>query len=741
MKRIAVFLCLAIILPLVFVTANAYGAADGQLIVTHINVDPAYYEGAGAIYTDSSDGTLGGYGAFTWWYTLSFEWDNAQKCYVVSEVHNTVNSDKSAVVIPENGFCYCVNLGNDYPQLYKDDPVAYAAYADSSLYPDYTTDEVTASFNFAATVKKGDRVYLYGTDLESNLIDVNEILWYKDGFESNAFISVNNEAEGKTAYSPDGGVEIKPQFNLGINGIDIAGGEGHCMMYTPNWGTDIQTSRNYSYDWWKTATFEWDESQDAYVITQLDLLVGSGRNKCTLIPQNGFVIAVNLGNNYSASGGINYTNDTANYVFEKLSVLKVGQKAYLTGIDPKNGTFEYSGKINEYYSPSFVTNGFVVISDTAPENAYVPDDGKEKLGDVEFSNDNDLFTQDDIKISWNPVENADRYLVYLLDTTATPSGLKVDTIYTEEPSYTVSGSKVSAGSTYTVRVTACANGFLDSTISGFSFRIAGERAIDSIFRDKKIIAFGDSITECIGGWVEMMFAEFGCDVINAGVGGDTTVHALARIDSEVLAFNPDVVIINFGMNDQAFDVAGNKNLVSLEDYEKNYRTIIEKVRDIGARIILVGVHDVHGGYYVPSSLDYNTGAIDSYVAVVKKLAEEYNTGFLDINALAQNQLAQICAPGDGVHLSSYGNKMYCKWIADYMYEHFEEVPFGTDINVDESVNSDTVSTAPAESQDSAQDQGGMPTWLLVLAIVVMFGGISIVGVMFFKTLKKNGPNK
>lgn len=735
MKKIATVLCVLMLLPLFVFGAGAYGASDGRLIVTHINVDPAYYEGAGVIYTDSADGTLGAYGSFTWWYTLSFEWDADQGCYVVSEVHNTVNSDKSAVVIPQNGFCYCVNLGNDYPQLYKDDPIAFAAYADSSLFPDYTTDEVTDSFDFAATVKKGDRIYLYGTDLESKYVDVNEVIWYKEGFESKAFVSVNKEAEGDTPYSPDGGIEIKQEYKLGINGIDIPGGEGHCMMYTSNWGTDIQTSRNYSYDWWKTATFDWDEAQNAYVVTQLDLLVSSGRNKCTLIPKNGFVIAVNLGNG-------DYINDTANYVFEKLSALKVGQKAHLVGIDPKNSTFEYTGNIKEYFSDSFVTNGFVVISDTQPEGAYTPDSDKEKLGDITFTNDNDLFSQDDIEITWDAVENADRYLVYLLDTTSTPSGLKVDTVYTEEPQYTVNGSKISAGSTYTVRVTACSNDFLDSSISGFSFRVAGERALNSIFRDKKIIAFGDSITECVGGWVEMLFAEFGCDVINAGVGGDTTVHALNRIDSEVIEFDPDVVIVNFGMNDQAFEIDKNKNIVPIDEYEQNYRTIIQKLQDCGARVILVGVHDVHGGYYRHDHLDYNTGAIDEYVAVVKKLAEEYNTGFLDINALAQDQLAQMCAPADGVHLSPYGNKMYCKWIADYMYQHFEEVPFGTETSTetDGETSSFTSEDLNSQSTEGEQEDSGMPTWLLIVAIVVMFAGISVFGVLFIKTVKKNNKN-
>ena len=43
-------------------------------------------------------------------------------------------------------------------------------------------------------------------------------------------------------------------------------------------------------------------------------------------------------------------------------------------------------------------------------------------------------------------------------------------------------------------------------------------------------------------------------IINAGIGGHNTENARARLQKDVLSKNPDVVIIQFGINDAAIDV-------------------------------------------------------------------------------------------------------------------------------------------------------------------------------------------
>jgi len=75
-----------------------------------------------------------------------------------------------------------------------------------------------------------------------------------------------------------------------------------------------------------------------------------------------------------------------------------------------------------------------------------------------------------------------------------------------------------------------------------------------------IVAFGDSITaprKNIVVYSDLLRKEFAgknVDVINAGIGGNTTAHALARFEKDVLARDPDLVIMQFGNNDSSIDV-------------------------------------------------------------------------------------------------------------------------------------------------------------------------------------------
>ena len=100
-----------------------------------------------------------------------------------------------------------------------------------------------------------------------------------------------------------------------------------------------------------------------------------------------------------------------------------------------------------------------------------------------------------------------------------------------------------------------------------------------------IIAFGDSLTAGYGAgpgedYPTQLAARINTPVINAGVSGDTTESALARID-EVLSQNPRIVIIGLGGNDflRRTEMATTKS---------NLRTIIQRIHSAGAMVVLLG---------------------------------------------------------------------------------------------------------------------------------------------------------
>ena len=101
-----------------------------------------------------------------------------------------------------------------------------------------------------------------------------------------------------------------------------------------------------------------------------------------------------------------------------------------------------------------------------------------------------------------------------------------------------------------------------------------------------IISFGDSLTAGYGAgsgedYPTQLSQRIRVPVINAGVSGDTTESALARIDSAVLATSPRIVIVGLGGNDYLRGV-------NIATTESNLRTIIRKIQARGAMVVLLG---------------------------------------------------------------------------------------------------------------------------------------------------------
>jgi acyl-CoA hydrolase len=102
-----------------------------------------------------------------------------------------------------------------------------------------------------------------------------------------------------------------------------------------------------------------------------------------------------------------------------------------------------------------------------------------------------------------------------------------------------------------------------------------------------VIALGDSITHGTGAEFEAAYpaqlaALTGWVVVNAGVPGDTSAQALARLPALLAEHRPALVIVSIGGNDflQHLPDAGT---------ESNLRRIVAGTREAGAQVMLVGV--------------------------------------------------------------------------------------------------------------------------------------------------------
>ena len=144
--------------------------------------------------------------------------------------------------------------------------------------------------------------------------------------------------------------------------------------------------------------------------------------------------------------------------------------------------------------------------------------------------------------------------------------------------------------------------------------------------DATIVCFGDSITAGYAvrrGFPSFLleslrqrFPDSKIEMINSGICGDTSQDGLGRLDWAVLSYEPDLVTINFGINDCVL-------VLSLEEFEMN---LVEMVRRIRAgpdsEILLLSSQPLESPPYDQRVLDY--------YQTVERVAKEMNVGFVDV---------------------------------------------------------------------------------------------------------------
>jgi acyl-CoA thioesterase-1 len=100
-----------------------------------------------------------------------------------------------------------------------------------------------------------------------------------------------------------------------------------------------------------------------------------------------------------------------------------------------------------------------------------------------------------------------------------------------------------------------------------------------------VVFLGDSITSGDRVSPEVTFSarlgrRLGVPVRNAGISGDTTWRALERLDADVLAHRPKIVVVTLGVNDEV------DYHRPAEETLRNLRRIARRLRKEGARVVI-----------------------------------------------------------------------------------------------------------------------------------------------------------
>jgi lysophospholipase L1-like esterase len=192
----------------------------------------------------------------------------------------------------------------------------------------------------------------------------------------------------------------------------------------------------------------------------------------------------------------------------------------------------------------------------------------------------------------------------------------------------------------------------------------------------KIVFFGDSITQAgvkKGGYIDRIQSlvsqrslQEKYELAGAGIGGNKVYDLYLRMEEDVLAKDPQTVVIYVGINDVWHKTTSGTG-TDLEKYEKFYVAIIKKLqaKNIKVAVCTPTVIGEKKDNTNPQDKDLNT-----YSDVIRRLAATYNCILIDLRkAFASYEQANNIdnkesglLTTDRVHLTEAGNQL----VADEM---------------------------------------------------------------------------
>lgn len=203
-------------------------------------------------------------------------------------------------------------------------------------------------------------------------------------------------------------------------------------------------------------------------------------------------------------------------------------------------------------------------------------------------------------------------------------------------------------------------------------------AFTLIQKKQRIVFFGDSITQAgaqPGGYIVRMGEllkqkglEANYELMGAGIGGNKVYDLYLRMEEDVLAKNPDVVVIWVGVNDvwhkRTFGTGTDP-----DKFEKFYNAIIKKLQAKNIKVLLCTPAAIGEKTDFSNELD---GDLNKYASIIRSIAKNNNCPLIDLRKLfldynlannKDNKESGILTT-DRVHLNEAGNTA----VAEAMYK-------------------------------------------------------------------------
>lgn len=197
----------------------------------------------------------------------------------------------------------------------------------------------------------------------------------------------------------------------------------------------------------------------------------------------------------------------------------------------------------------------------------------------------------------------------------------------------------------------------------------------------RVLFFGDSITQAgVGpqGYItklNQMLKDKNLDaqyeLLGAGIGGNKVYDLYLRMDSDVIAKSPDIVVIWVGVND-VWHKSSFGTGTDPDKFQRFYETIIKKLQAKNIKVFLT----------TPSTIGERTdnsnqqdGDLNFYSNIIRKLASTMNCGLIDLRKAfleynlknnTENKESGILTT-DRVHLNEKGNEFVAEKMFDVVF--------------------------------------------------------------------------
>ena len=160
------------------------------------------------------------------------------------------------------------------------------------------------------------------------------------------------------------------------------------------------------------------------------------------------------------------------------------------------------------------------------------------------------------------------------------------------------------------------------------------------------------------------------EFINLGISGNQTKDLVARLDTDFIDIQPDIVSILIGVND-TWHHAEQKDWIPNEIFEERYRTVLTAIKEkTNAKIMMMEP------FLIPTEdKAFFREDLAPKIEIIRKLAREFADIYLPTDGLLASAFIgddPLSYAADGVHPTAKGAEfigmLYCEYISDIIDE-------------------------------------------------------------------------